>query len=60
MVGIGLAVLGVATVGAVLAVDLIGAGKWGGIGPAQLLATRISLVVLLVGLSLIPLGDRPA
>ncbi len=60
MVGIILAVLGAVTVGVVLAVDLIGAGKWGGIGPAQLLAARVSLVVFLVGLSLIPLGDRPA
>lgn len=60
MVGVALVVLGLAIAGAVLAVDAIGAGKWSGIGPAQLLAIRLSVVVFLVGLTLIPLGDAPA
>ena len=60
MVGVALAGLGLAIAGAVLAVDLTGAGKWGGFGPAQVLAVRVAVVIFLVGLSLLPLGDAPA
>lgn len=59
-VGIGLLVLGLCVVIGAVTVDLIGAGKWSGIGPAQRLAIGVGLFVLVVGLSLIPLGDRPA
>jgi len=60
IVGIALALFGLALVGGTLGVDLLGAGKWGGLGPAQQLAIVVGLVISLVGLSLIPLGDRPA
>jgi hypothetical protein len=60
MVGISLTLLSIFIAVAVIAVDAVGAGKWGGLGPAQMLALRAVLVVLLVGLSLVPLGDRPA
>jgi len=60
MVGIALFVLGLSMVGGAIAVDLIGAGNWGGLGPAQRLAIIIGGVVALVGTSLIPLGDRAA
>lgn len=60
LVGIALGLFGLALVGGTLGVDLLGAGKWGGLGPAQQLAIVVGLVISLVGLSLIPLGDRPA
>jgi hypothetical protein len=60
MVGIALALSGLAMVGGTLAVDLVGAGKWGNLGPAQQLAIVVGAAVSLVGLSLIPLGDKPA
>ena len=60
MVGIALALLGVAIIGGTMGVDLINAGKWSGLGPAQQLAIAVGLIVSLVGLTLIPLGNRPA
>ena len=44
----------------VLAIDLLDAGREGGLGPAQLLALGVMGLIVLVGLSLLPLGDRPA
>jgi hypothetical protein len=59
--------LGIATVAlsavvflGIVAVDLIGAGKWGGFGPLQRMGVGFSLVSASVGLILIRLGDRPA
>ena len=60
MVGVALFLLGLAIVGGTVAVDLVGAGKWGSLGPAQQIAIVVGAVVSLVGLSLLPLGDRPA
>jgi hypothetical protein len=60
MVGIALVLLGIGAIGGTVAVDLLGAGKSGGLGPAQQLAVTVGFTVSLVGLSLIPLGDRPA
>ncbi len=45
---------------AILAVDVIGAGDFQGLGPAQRLALLGAGIVVLVGLSLLPLGDKPA
>lgn len=58
--GITLIALGLVGALGVVAVDLIGAGNFQGIGPAQRLALFVSGVVTLVGLTLVPLGDRPA
>lgn len=44
----------------ILAIDLIDVGREGGIGPAQQIALAAALIVSIVGLTLIPLGDRPA
>lgn len=44
----------------ILAIDFLGGGQQGGIGPAQMFALAIMVVVALVGLTLIPLGDDPA
>jgi hypothetical protein len=54
LVGGGLAVIGL------LAIDLLDAGREGGIGPAQQLALIAAFLVALIGLTLIPLGDKPA
>jgi len=50
---------GVAFLG-ILALDIIGGGREGGIGPAQRSALIVMAGVTLLGLSLIPLGDDPA
>lgn len=44
----------------IFAIDLVGAGREGGIGPAQMAALVVMAFVTLIGLSLIPLGDDPA
>ena len=54
---IGLAIAGVA--GSFL-YDLMGGGQFSGIGPAQRLALIGAGLLALVGLTLLPLGDRPA
>ena len=51
---------GVAGMVAVLAIDVLDAGREGGIGPTQRLALGGMIVVALVGLTLLPFGDRPA
>ena len=43
-----------------LAMDLVGGGQFSGIGPAQFKAMLASGVIILVGMTLLPLGDRPA
>ena len=43
-----------------LLVDLLGAGRFDGIGPLQRLALAAVALVILVGCTLLPLGDRPA
>lgn len=58
--GIILIALGVAASLGVLAVDLLGAGNFQGLGPAQRLALLGAGVIIAVGISLLPLGDRPA
>ena len=58
--GILLLAAGLVAVAGVLAVDLLGAGRFNGIGPAQRWALAASGLVVLLGATLIPLGDRPA
>jgi hypothetical protein len=40
--------------------DVIGGGDFQGIGPTQKLALLGAGLVILIGISLLPLGDRPA
>jgi hypothetical protein len=54
---IGLGVLGVL---GLFGIDLIGAGQFNGIGPTQRLGLLAAGVVIVVGLTLLPLGDKPA
>ena len=58
--GVALLFIGLAGVIALLAIDVIDAGRPGGIGPAQSLALAIMALLALVGLALIPRGDAPA
>ena len=51
---------GVVAAIAVVAVDAFGAGAFTGLGPAQWLALGGCGLVILFGLSLLPLGDRLA
>ncbi len=52
--------LGIFLILALFGIDLLGAGKFQGIGPAQKLALTGAGAIILVGLSLLPRGDRPA
>ena len=54
---IGLAVL--AIVGSFV-YDFLGGGQFSGIGPAQRLALIGAVLVGFIGITLLPLGDRPA
>lgn len=58
--GILLLLVGVVALAAILSIDIIDAGREGGIGPAQRIALGLATALALVGLSLIPLGDDPA
>ncbi len=51
---------GALLVAASLAADLVGAGRFGGLGPAQRQALAAGGGLVLFGLSLLPLGHRPA
>jgi hypothetical protein len=52
--------LGLGAAAGLLAVDLLGAGQFQGLGPAQRRALLIAGAAVLLGLSLLPLGDKPA
>lgn len=52
--------LGVGAAAAMFAIDFLGAGQFQGIGPAQRRVLLVAALAAVVGLSLLPLGDRPA
>jgi hypothetical protein len=58
--GMGFILLGVLAIVGSFAMDLVGAGNFQGVGPAQRVALLGSGFVILVGLTLLPLGDKPA
>ena len=51
---------GILAVAGMFLMDLIGAGQFLGIGPAQRLALIGAGVVIFVGITLLPFGDNPA
>lgn len=51
---------GLAVIVGSLGVDLIGAGRFTGLGPAQQQAIAGGAALVLFGLTLLPLGHRPA
>ena len=54
-----IALCGLGVIG-LFGVDLLGAGQFSGIGPAQRLGLLAAGAVILVGFTLLPLGDKPA
>ncbi|MCL4265309.1 MAG: hypothetical protein KJ069_18990 [Anaerolineae bacterium] len=52
--------LGITAVLGLFALDIVRAGQHQGIGPAQKQAMAAAGLAVLVGLTLLPLGDRPA
>jgi hypothetical protein len=60
LLGAALALAGIAGFIGILLIDVLDVGREGGIGPAQQLALAGCIGMLLVGLSLLPLGNRPA
>lgn len=44
----------------IIGIDVLDAGREGGIGPAQQIALMFFVLLALVGLSLLPLRDTPA
>lgn len=52
--------LGILAIVGLFGMDLIGAGQFQGVGPAQKQAMLVAGVVILVGATLVPLGDKPA
>lgn len=58
--GIFFLIAGVLAAVGILAIDILNAGREGGIGPAQAAALAAAILLALVGLTLIPLGDDPA
>lgn len=57
--GLLMVVIGILGIGGLLAIDLLSPGREGGIGPAQRLALGLMGMTVLLGLSLIPLGNQP-
>jgi hypothetical protein len=58
--GIGIAAMGLLVALGILAMDWVGAGNEAGIGPLQRLALLAAGASFILGLTLIPLGNRPA
>jgi len=52
--------LGLGAAVTMFAIDILGAGQFRGIGPAQRQALLVSALAVVMGLSLLPLGNRPA
>jgi hypothetical protein len=52
--------IGVSGFVAILMIDVLDVGREGGIGPSQRIALGAMAALVLLGLSLIPLGSKPA
>ena len=52
--------LGVLAAAGMFLMDLIGAGQFQGIGPAQRLGLVVAGFVVFIGITLLPFGDNPA
>jgi len=59
-IGLLLMAVGIAGIIAPFLIDWVGAGAYAGIGPTQRAVMIIAGILTLLGLSLIPLGDKPA
>lgn len=52
--------VGILACSAILAVEILGIGQFRGIGPTQRIALGLGGLSALLGVTLLPLGDRPA
>lgn len=60
LLGIIFILVGVLAIVGSIVMDLLGGGQFSGIGPAQQKAMIAAGVVIVVGITLLPLGGRPA
>ena len=60
LLGAGFVLAGVGAIVGMFAIDLLGSGQFQGIGPAQRRAMLAAGAAIVLGLTLIPLGDKPA
>ncbi len=60
MLGLLMIAVGAAGFAGIIAIDLLDIGREGGIGPAQRIALAGCVALVLVGLTLLPLGRQPA
>lgn len=58
--GIVLLIIGIIGFIGIFALDFVGGGREGGIGPAQRAALILMACIAIFGMTLIPLGDTPA
>jgi hypothetical protein len=58
--GIIVTLVGIVAAAGVVAIDLVGAGEWGGFGPLQRIGVGFGALLVLASIPLIRLGDRPA
>ncbi|MBC7810009.1 MAG: hypothetical protein H7175_02625 [Burkholderiales bacterium] len=59
---LGLLLLAIGILGfiAIIGIDVLDAGRQGGIGPAQRLGLGAMALLAIIGMTLIPLGNAPA
>lgn len=60
ILGIGLSALGLLAILALFARDMLRASEFRGIGPLQQIALWVAGAMIIIGITLIPLGNRPA
>ena len=60
VLGIIIIVGGVAVVAVTVGVDLVGAGRWSGFGPVQIVGVLVGGLAIVLGIPLLFLGNRPA
>jgi hypothetical protein len=60
LLGFILVIVGIVGFTAILMIDLLDVGREGGVGPSQQIALSLMLAVIALGVTLIPLGSRPA
>lgn len=58
LLGLGLILLGGAAIGGMLALNLFGLSAYSGIGPTQQKAILAAVAIIVVGATLLPLGNR--
>lgn len=60
LLGLGFTAVGLLIIIGLFAMDFIRASEYQGIGPAQRLGLTAGAIIFVVGLTLLPFGNRPA